>query len=141
VTIPDNRVITVPVLREVLGLPAERPDGIRDLLAVARPLSTPIPADSIWLLALDGWPETWRAEPETGPRFLVMLRGAASPYFIATVEDINPAWWGLGEDSQPGSRSVPVTGTASATSLLAGCELLTDLSFGWQLPEEQYAFL
>jgi len=142
-SIPANRVVTIPALRRFLGLPAERPDGIRDLLIVPSEPGTPVPAaqPGAWQLALGDWPEAWRAEPDTGPRFLVMLHGLARPYFIATVEVIDIARWGDDAGSSPGRREVPVTGTAYAeTASLAGCRLDCDLSFGWPSPEEQYAF-
>lgn len=141
---PDDRVVTLSVLRQTLGLPAERPDGVRDLLVVPREPGTPIPPTlpGAWQLALGDWPETWRAEPGTGPRFLVMLHGLASPYFIATAEEINRARWGEDAGGPPDRREVPVTGTAYvATASLAGCRLDCDLSFGWQYTEEQFAFV
>jgi hypothetical protein len=143
-TISDDRAVTVSGLREVLGLPPERPDGIRDLLAVPREPGTPVPVPGpgAWQLALGDWPEVWRAEPGTGPMFLVMLHGYASPFFVATVEHVDPARWGEDGGADPGHREVPVTGTVfAATAVVAGCQLDADLSFGWQYPEEQYTFL
>jgi hypothetical protein len=141
VTIPDDLIITVAALRQALELPAERPDGVRDLLAVSRPLGTPVPPEGTWLLALDGWPEVWRAEPGTGPRYLVMLRSRDDLHFVATVEETDPARWGEDGNASPQARSVPVLRTAfRACSVLAGCRLLAG-SFGWPEPEEQYAFL
>lgn len=142
-TTPQDDIITITSLRQVLGLPAARPDGVRDLLAVARDRGAPVPslALSPWRLALGDWPETWREEPETGPRFLVMLRQLTTGYIIAAIQDIDPAGWGADGNGDPQHRLVPVLGTASATARLAGCCLDTDLTFGWPLPEEQYAFM
>lgn len=136
-----DRLITVAFLRNALGLAEERPDGVREILAVRRDLGAPVPAWNSWRLALGDWPESWAADEGTGPRYLVMLRGEASPYFIATVEDINASSWGL-DEAVSGVRVVPVRGTAhQVTAMLAGCRLETDVRFGWQQPEEQYAFL
>ncbi|HXL95703.1 MAG TPA: hypothetical protein VN969_42830 [Streptosporangiaceae bacterium] len=143
-TISDNSSVTVAGLREILGLAPERPDGVRDLLAVPRSHGEPVPdiKTSPWQLALGDWPEAWRAEPGTGPRYLVMLRGLTAPYLIATVEDIDISRWGEDEDADPSRRLVPVRGTAyAAAAVLAGSRLETGVSFGWQHPEEQYAFL
>lgn len=141
-TIPDDRIITVPVLRQVLGLPAERPDKVRDLLAVPCGLGDPIPPRDSWRLALGDWPEIWHQSPGTGPVFLVMLEGAVSPYFVATVEEILPHRWGCDPESSPDRRVIPVRGTAyAATAKLAGCQVRTDLTFGWDHTEERYAFL
>ena len=142
-TTPDDLTVTVPALRTTLGLPASRPEGVRDLLVVARDRSAPVPdlAVSPWRLALGDWPETWREAPETGPRYLVMLRQLTTGYVIAAVADIDPAGWGADGDSDPQHRLVPVSGIATATAQLADCVLDTDVRFGWPLPEEQYAFL
>jgi hypothetical protein len=142
-TIPDDLTVTVPEVRTILGLPASRPEGVRDLLVVARDRSAPVPdlAVSPWRLALGDWPEEWRAKPDTGPRYLMMLRQLTTGYVIAVVEDIDPAGWGTDEDADPQHRFVLVRGTAVATARLAGCCLDADLTFGWPLPEEQYAFL
>jgi hypothetical protein len=143
-TISDDRAVTVAGLREILGLPSERPDGVRDLLAVPREPGTPIPVagPGAWQLALGDWPEAWQSEPGTGPGFLVMLHGIASPFFVATVEQIDRARWGEDSGADPDRREVPVTGTAyAATAVVAGCQLDADLVFGWPRPEEQYAFL
>ena len=142
--IPDDRVITVAFLREYLGLPAERPDGVRDLLVVPRSSGTPVPAaePGAWQLALGDWPEAWRDAPETGPRYLVMLHGTAAPYFVALVEEVDPSGWGEDVDAAPGLREVPVGAVpCELTAWLAGCQLDTDVSFGWPLPEEQFAFM
>ena len=140
-TVPFDRMLTVPELRAILGLPRSRPDGVREVLAVPRPPGAPVPPRDSWRLALGDWPEAWAAEPGTGPRYLVMLRGTVSPYFIATVEDIDASAWGLDGAGTGGSRVVPVRGTAhSVTALTAGCQLETDIRFGWQQPEEQFAF-
>jgi hypothetical protein len=141
-TMPDDRVLTTSVLREILELPSERPDGVRELLVIPRGLGEPIPSPDSWRLALGDWPEAWRASPGTGPRYLVMLRGAGSPYFIATVEDIEQDLWGSDSDSPPDQRVVPVRGTAyKKTAILAGAQLAAELTFGWDRREEQYAFL
>jgi hypothetical protein len=142
--IPDDYVITVPFLREYLGLPAERPDGVRDLLVVPRPSGTPIPAagPGAWQLALGDWPEAWRDAPQTGPRYLVMLHGTTAPYFVAQVDEIDPSRWGEDRNAAPSLREVPVSAApCEVTAWLAGCRLETDVSFGWQLPEEQFAFI
>jgi hypothetical protein len=135
--------LDVAGLRQVLGLPASRPEGVRDLLVVARNRTAPVPDLSVtpWRLALGDWPETWQQAPETGPRFLVMLRRLTTGYVIAVVEDIDPAGWGVDGDADPQHRLVPVRGTATTTSQFAGYRLDTDVTFGWPLPEEQYAFL
>lgn len=130
-------ILTVPELRAALGLPPERPEGVRDLLVVACEEGTPIPAAGSWRLALDDWPEAWRAEPSAGPRFLVMLDGP----FIATVETIDVSSWGLDTDGPPQRRVVPVTGTAcQVTALVGGAEVSYEMGFGWPFPEERYAF-
>jgi hypothetical protein len=141
-TMPEDRRITIPVLREILDLPRERADGVREVIAVPRGLGEPIPHRDSWRLALGDWPEIWHAEPGTGPRYLVMLRGEASPYFIATVEDIDLEGWGADADLPPDQRVVPVRDTAyEKTAILAGAQLDADLTFGWTRREEQYAFL
>ncbi|MBV9450739.1 MAG: hypothetical protein JO345_33100 [Streptosporangiaceae bacterium] len=142
-SIADDRAVTIPSLRQALGLPAERPDGVRDLLVVPRQPGTPVPArrPGAWQLALGDWPEQWRAAPETGPQFLVMLHGLSAPYFIATVDEVHQGRWGEDSDNPPNRRQVPVVGTARGTALLAGCRLDCDLTFGWQLEEEQFAFV
>lgn len=115
-TIPNDAPHSLRALRIHLGLPPERRDGVRDLLAVQRGLGSPVPAPDSWRLALGDWPELWAAEAANGPRFLVMLQGTASPYFIATIEDIDPGGWALdGPDPDPARRVVPVRGTARAT--------------------------
>lgn len=142
--IPDDRTVAVTFLREFLGLPAVRPDGVRDLLVVACDRGAPVPggADRPWRLALGDWPEIWRDAAETGPRYLAMLRGLGNPHLIATIEDIDMSGWGIdGAVADPERRVVPVLGTAYACAALAGCRLDADLTFGWPLPEERYAFL
>jgi hypothetical protein len=141
-TSPNDALWSRRTLRVHLGLPPQRPDGVRDLLAVQRGLDAPVPAPDAWRLALGDWPELWAIEPANGPRFLIMLKGTASPYFIATVEDIDPAGWALdGPEADQGRRVVPVHGTARATASLAGHRFVTDLTFGWELDTEKYAFL
>lgn len=135
--IHNDAPYSLRALRIHLGLPPERRDGVRELLAVQRDLGSPVPAPDTWQLALGDWPEIWAIEPANGPRFLIMLQGTASPYFIATVEDIDPAGWALdGPDPDPARRVVPVRGTARATASLAGRRLETDLTSG-----PGYAFL
>jgi hypothetical protein len=139
--IPEDRIITVPVLRQVLGLPARRHDGVRDLLGIPCELGASIPPRDSWRLALGDWPEIWHAAPGTGPVFLVMLEGTP-PYVVVTVEEIPGHLWGCDPDGPPDQRVVPVRSTAyAATARLAGCRVQTDLIFGWYRPEERYAFL
>ena len=102
-TVPDDRVITVAFLREFLGLPASRPDGVRDLLVVPRTgRNSRWPGP--WQLALGDWPETWRRSPSTAPRFLVVLHGLATPYFIAGHLGDRPARWGSDAAGDRGLR-------------------------------------
>jgi hypothetical protein len=140
---PDDFTVPVPVVRAILGLPPVRPGTVRDLLVVARDRGTPVPDLTVspWRLALGDWPETWREAPETGPRYLMMLRRLTTGYVIAAVADIDQAGWGADGNCDPQRRLVPTCGTAVATAQLAGCVLDTDVRFGWPLPEEQYAFL
>jgi hypothetical protein len=93
--------LSILELRVVLGLPLRRPRGVRDLLAVARETGTPIPAANSWRLALDDWPDNWRADPAVAPRLLVMLDGLTAPFFIATIETIDAYAWGLDADASP----------------------------------------
>ena len=138
-TIPPDRVITVTFLREFLGMPASRPDGVRDLLVIPRPGGTPLSGP--WQLALDGWPDEWRSSPSSAPRFLVVLHGLAAPYFVAGIWEIDRQLWGSDASGDRGLREVPVIPRPhEATSHLAGCEVDADMTFGWSLPEEQYAF-
>jgi hypothetical protein len=139
-TISDDRAVTVAGLREILGLPPQRPDGVRDLLAVPCEHGRPIPV--AWQLALGDWPEAWQAEPGTGPRYLVSLREYAGRFFIAAVTQVDAARWGEDGGGDPDRREVPVTGTDfGASAVVAGCLLDADISFGWPRPEERYAFL
>jgi len=134
-------IFSIPELRVVLGLPSVRPPGVRDLLVVARKPGTPIPALDAWRLALGDWPDTWRADPSTAPRLVVMLDGLAAPFFIATIETIDADAWGLDTDAPPDHRVVPVTGTeCQLTAVVAGTRVDCDSAFGWTYPEEQYAF-
>jgi hypothetical protein len=140
VNLPDSGIISVQFLREFLALPVARPDGIRDLLVIPCPGGAAVTGPR--QLALGDWPETWRAEPETAPRYLVVLHGLAAPYFVAAISGIDRSRWADDSDADPQRREVPVTSPPDpATSWLAGCQLDTDLTFGWPLPEEQYAFL
>jgi hypothetical protein len=70
-----------------------------------------------------------------------MVRQLTAGYVIAVVEDIDPAGWGVDSEADPQRRLVPVLGVASATARLAGWRLDAGMTFGWPLPEEQYAFL
>jgi hypothetical protein len=143
---PNAHALAVPELRETLGLSAERPVDVRDIIAVPRtgtgamleePASLPPVA-----LALGDWPEAWLHAPETAPRYLVTLRGLASPYQISGVWDIDSLSWGLDTGARPSFRVVPVTALAYvASAALAGRMLDTGVTFGWLSPEEQFAFL
>ena len=134
-------IFSISELRVVLGLPSVRPPGVRDLLVVAREAGTPIPAADSWLLALDDWPDTWRTDPSTAPRLLVMLDGLAAPFFIATIEMIDDCAWGRDTGASPDLRVVPVTGTeCQLTAVVAGAQVDCESAFGWLRPEEQYAF-
>jgi hypothetical protein len=138
--VPDDGIISVPFLREFLGLPASRPDEVRDLLLIPCPGGASLAGP--WRLALGDWPEAWREAPETGPRYLAVLHGLAEPYFIAAIWSIDQSGWGEDTAADPQLRAVPALSPPDpATSHLAGCRLDTDLMFGWPLPEEQYAFL
>jgi hypothetical protein len=128
----NDGAISLAGLRRHLGLPA---DSIGELLIVARGLSDPVLPRDQWRLALGDWPEQWRTAPDTAPRFLVMLRRQV----IATIEDIDPGGWGL-DDAEPAARIVPVRGTADATGVLGGRALVVDLTFGWDEPDERWAF-
>ena len=87
--VPESRVISVSFLREFLGLPAARPDGVRDLLVIPRPSGAPLPGP--WRLALGHWPDTWRAAPSAAPRFLVVLDGLiVSAAGNRTITDCDP---------------------------------------------------
>lgn len=145
-TMPDAPPLAVPELRGILGLPAERPLGVRDLIAVPGNGTDAIPGDPALfppvVLALGDWPERWRDVPESGPEFLVTLRGDTNPYRIADIWKTNPGSWGLDQDADPGHRTVPLLSLAYVTSAtLAGRILDTGFTFGWLNPEEQFAFL
>lgn len=140
----NGPMITVSTLRETLGRPAERHDGVRDLLAVHRNESGLVPdgTTAAGPLALGDWPEAWQADPDCGPRFLIALRGVAVPYWIAGIWETDPARWGEDSGADPSRRAVPVLAPAYvASAVLAGRLLETDLTFGWLNPEEQFAFL
>jgi hypothetical protein len=138
---PNEIVVAVPALRESLGLAPERPEGVRDVLASLG--RAPEGSRSLVLrLALGDWPEAWRSEPETGPRFLVTLAGRADPYQIDDVYTIDAARWGDDTGADPQERLVPVAQLDREASLrLRGSRLRTGLSFGWPEPEERFAFL
>jgi hypothetical protein len=129
--------VTVPELRRVLGLPSERPEFVRDLLAVER--SSGVNGCGSLRLALGDWPDAWRAEPSAAPRFLVVLHRLV----IAVVQVIDVSLWGSDVGASPDTRLVPVTGTVhAATAQLAGKRLdCADLSFAWPRSEEQFEFL
>jgi len=139
VNVPEDRAITVAFLREFLTLPISRPDGVRDLLVIPRPGGMPLSGP--WRLALGDWPDEWRSAPSSAPRFLVVLHGLTAPYFVAGIWEIDRQLWGSDASGERGLREVPVIPRPhEATSHLAGCEIDTDMMFGWPLPEEQYAF-
>lgn len=142
--IPNDPVVTVPVLRETLDLPAMRPEETRDVLAVlcGEDGAIPITADTTWPLALGRWPETWRRAPALGPRYLISLRGLASPFLITGIWETDPERWGHDSGADPSRRAVPLRSPAYVpAAALTGRRLKTDLTFGWLNPEEQYAFL
>jgi hypothetical protein len=137
--VPEDRVINIAFLREFLGLPISRPDGVRDLLVIPRKGGTPLSGP--WRLALGDWPGEWRSSPSSAPQFLVVLHGLTPPYFVAGIWEIDHHLWGSDVSGDRGLREVPmIPRPHEATSHLAGCELDTDMTFGWPLPEEQYAF-
>lgn len=143
---PNAPQLAVPELREILGLPAERPAGVRDIIAIPRTGTDAIPEEPALLppvvLALGDWPERWHHAPESGPKYLVALRGLASPYWISGIWEIDTPAWGLDTDARPGHRTVPVTTLAYVASAeLAGQMLDTGVTFGWLNPDEQFAFL
>jgi hypothetical protein len=142
-TIPNGPMVTVTGLRLALGLPAERPEGTRDVLAI--PCAGSEPADDATTagpLALGELPEAWRDDPATGPRFLVTLRGLASPYRVAGIWETDPARWGEDSGADPSRRAVPLLAPAYVpAAVLAGRPLESALVFGWLNSEEQYAFL
>ena len=142
-TIPNGAVVTVTGLRETLGLPGERPDGVRDVLAIPCHDGQPPPEGSAaGPLALGDLPETWQRDPASGPRFLVALRGLVSPYRIAGIWETDPARWGEDSGADPSRRTVPLLAPAYVPSAVLTRRLLgADLVFGWINPEEQYAFL
>lgn len=143
-TIPNGRLVTVAHLRESLGLPPERPEGTRDLIAVPWEESLLIPqgADTAGPLALGDWPEAWQRDPRTGPRFLVTLRGPDSPCEISGIWETNPARWNEEVAADPVRRLVPLLTPAYVPSAIFVDRLLEiDLAFGWTRPEEKFAFL
>jgi hypothetical protein len=127
----NDEAVSLPDLRLQLGLP---PSGSGELLLVARRPGDAVPAPGQWRLALGDWPEQWRNDPESAPRFLVMLRGRV----IATIEDIDRGGWGC-DDAPPDARVVPVRGTAAATGMFGGRQLSSDITFGWDAPAERWA--
>jgi hypothetical protein len=138
---PNEPVVTVQALRESLGLPPERPDGVRDVLAALS--DAPAGSSSLMFrLALGDWPEAWRADPPTGPQFLVTLLGHSDPFQIRDIYAIDATRWGDDTGADPQERLVPVAQLDDAASLrLRGSRLRTGLSFGWPEPEERFAFL
>jgi hypothetical protein len=138
---PNEPVVTVQALRESLGLDPHRPDGVRDVVAALSDAQAGS-RSLVLRLALGDWPEAWRADPPTGPRFLVTLAGHADPYQIRDVYTIDATRWGDDTGADPQERLVPVSHLDEALSLqLRGSQLQTGLSFGWPLPEERFAFL
>ena len=142
-TIANGPVVTIPALRQALGLPAERPDGTRDVLAIPSAGSEPAgEATTARPLALGELPEEWRRDPASGPRFLVVLRGLASPYRVVAVWEIDPSRWGDDAGAAPSRRAVPLLARAYvASAVLDGRTLQASLVFGWLNAEDQYAFL
>jgi hypothetical protein len=142
-TIPNGPVVTVPVLRETLGLPGVRLDGTRDVLAVlCGEAALPDDDARAWPLALGRWPETWLRMPSIGPRYMVALRGLANPYPIAGIWEVNPARWAREPSPDPSCREVPLRSPVYvAAAALTGRRLETGLTFGWLHPEEQFAFV
>jgi len=142
-TIQSGPAVSVSGLRLALGLPGERPDGTRDVLAI--PCAGSEPADDATTagpLALGELPEHWRRDPASGPRFLVVLRGLANPYRVATIWETDPGRWGEDAGASPSRRMVPLLAPAYVPSaVLAGRPLESGLVFGWLNSEEQYAFL
>jgi hypothetical protein len=141
--IPAGARVTVARVREVIGVPAAvRADGARDVLAVPAADGAPLPGEAAVRLALGGWPEEWRDCPQSGPGFLVALRGTGRSWRIAGVWETDPARWGQDAGSGPRRRLVPLAGVALVPSaVLAGAVLDAPLVFGWPDPEERYAFL
>ncbi len=141
---PNGSVVTVPALREALGLPKQRPEGVRDLLGVLWEPPEPVTVAAVAArpLALGDWPEAWRADPASGPQFLIALRDQADPYLIARVFWVDGTRWGDHTGADPQHRQVPVSArTTLAAVRLAGRRVLAGVSFGWPQPEEHFAFL
>ena len=139
----NGHLVTVTAFRLALGLPAERLDGTRDVLAIPCAGSEPADdANTTGPLALGELPEHWRRDPATGPRFLIVLRGLASPYRVAAIWETDPDRWGDDANADPSRRVVPLLAPAYVPSaVLAGRALESSLVFGWLNSEEQYAFL
>lgn len=145
-TTPNGPAVTVTALRQTLGLSPERPDGVRDVIAVPLTATDPVPDDLAAaprpMLALGDWPDRWLGAPETAPKYLVALRGPVGLYQIAGIWEIDPLSWGLDTEAPPRFRTVPVVAPAYvASAALAGQILDIGLTFGWASPEEQFAFL
>jgi hypothetical protein len=144
--IPNAPALAVPELREILGLPNERPVGVRDVIAIPWTGTDPMPENPAFLapigLPLGDWPEEWLDAPETAPKYLVTLRGPANPYRVAGIWESDPQSWSLDTDNHPRRRAVPVRALAYvASATLAGRTLDIGLTFGWLDPDEQFAFL
>jgi hypothetical protein len=142
-TIPRGATVTIARLREELGVPRERPDGVRDVLAIPCADGEPLPdGPAARPLALGDWPEDWRQNPASGPQYLVALRGLARPWRVAGVWETDPARWGDDAGADPKRRIVPLLAPAYVPSAaLTGALLDAPLVFGWIDREEQYAFL
>jgi hypothetical protein len=142
-SIPAGARVTVAKLREILGVPRMRREYVRDVLAVPCGDGDPLPdGDRARSLALDDLPEEWQANPDSGPQYLVVLRGLARPWRIAGVWETDPARWGEDAGADPQHRLVPLLTEAYIPSaVLTGALLDAPLVFGWLNREEQYAFL
>jgi hypothetical protein len=143
VTIPNGPTVTIARLRLELGLPAERPSGIRDVLVIPCLGSEPgDDATTAGPLALGDLPEEWRRSPATGPRYLVTVRGLANPWRVAGIWETDPARWGDDADAPPSRRLVPLRGAAYVlAAVLSGRAIEARLTFGWIAITDQYAFL
>jgi hypothetical protein len=136
-------MVTVHELRQTLSLAAERPDGVRDVLAIACP-ARPVTAQAVAgrVLALGDWPELWRIEPACGPAILVTLSGDIAPYLITGVFRTDPAQWRPDESADPQRWRVPACWPyAQGAVLLDDRHALAGVRFGWPDPEERFAFL
>jgi hypothetical protein len=142
-TIPNGPAVTIARLRQELGLPAERPVGTRDVLAIPCTGSEPgEDATTAGPLALGDLPEEWRRDPASGPRYLITLRVLPPPYRVAGIWETDPARWGEDSSAPPSRRLVPLLAPAYVpAAVLAGRPIEAGLVFGWLSTEDQYAFL